>query len=518
MRKTALVAAVLVCACTAAQRVERAPAAPAPVPDAGPPQPPPPPPPPPDPVVIVRHQDSPVVAVRLLFRAGSVDDPAGQAGATSLAADWMAEATQALDAAALAEALFPWATYITTRTDRETAVFGMSVHRDVAALAIPLLFDVVTHPRLDPADLERLRHDAVAAIEKGLRRADDEELGWAALQRFLWDGHPYAALVDGHVGSLTALTGAQLRAHAARVFTRARLVAGLGGGFDPETERIFRVAIQRIPPGEAWEPVPLPPVPPPSGGLRIHLVQKDTESTPITLGFRHALTRAHPDFVPLMVAVSALGEHRQMGGRLFQRMREERGLNYGSYAYLEHFVEEGDGPQAALNIPCRQHAFSLWVRPVAAADRAFALRQVLREWRAFVSDGLTEEEFQRTRDFLRGYTRLAEQGARRRLAWAMDDHLNGTPEFLRHARMRMETLTRDEVNAAIRRHLQAEHLVATLLAPDAEALRAALLSGAPSQRANVPAALAEEDAAIAAYDLQLGPGALTITPAAELFR
>ena len=57
----------------------------------------------------------------------------------------------------------------------------------------------------------------------------------------------------------------------------------------------------------------------------------------ISLGHPIAVTRAHPDFAALSVARAWLGEHRASSGRLFQRIREVRGMNYGDYAYIEAF-------------------------------------------------------------------------------------------------------------------------------------------------------------------------------------
>ena len=164
----------------------------------------------------------------------------------------------------------------------------------------------------------------------------------------------------------------------------------------------------------------------------------------------------------------------------------------------------------------------IWLRPVEPDDRIFALRQALRELRLLRNDGLTVQEFERTRDFLKGYSLLWEQGTSRKLGYAMDDVLNGTTEFIPGLRKALETLTLEQVNAAIKKHLQADTMVVTILAKDTDTLRKALLSGAPSPRSaektrNQDAAMQKEDAAIAAYDLKLTPPRVVITTVSELF-
>ncbi len=49
--------------------------------------------------------------------------------------------------------------------------------------------------------------------------------------------------------------------------------------------------------------------------------------------------RGDEDFYPLAVANSWLGEHRNSSSHLYQVIREERGLNYGDYSYIEYFPE-----------------------------------------------------------------------------------------------------------------------------------------------------------------------------------
>jgi zinc protease len=261
---------------------------------------------------------------------------------------------------------------------------------------------------------------------------------------------------------------------------------------------------------------------PPLQGLRVHLVKKETDSTPINMGFRYGMSRQHPDFFALLVANSAFGEHRQMGGRLFDRMREVRGLNYGDYSYLEHFVQESSDTLALLNIPRRQHAFTIWIRPVEPDDRIFAVKLGLFELQRLVEHGLTEEEFASRRGFLLGYTLLWEQGASRKLGYALDDVINGTPDFLASFRKALSTLTLDQVNSAVARHLQHRDMEITLLARDAEELRKTLLQGGPTPRSpektkGLDETYRHEDEVVAAFDLKLSDEAVDVLSVDELF-
>lgn len=466
--------------------------------------------------------DAPVVTLRLCFAAGSAHDPPGQDGITALSAAWMAQATQDWDAQGLAQALFPLATSVEVHTNKETTTFHMTVHKDVAAQALPLLMDVVTRPRWDVRDFERVRAQQVQDVEQRLLHADDEDLGKEALTAFLWAGHPYGRPTLGTAHTLGSLTLVQVRTHASHVFTAQRLLLGLGGAYDPTLEQalLARVgALPQSPPDEQRPALPLAAWP---QGRRIHIVQKGSTSTPINLGLHLAVNRAHPDFAALLLATSVLGEHRHMGGRLFTRMREERGLNYGDYAYVEHFEEYDDTTLAVLNIPWKEQEFTVWVRPVEEADALFALRLAVQELETWASQGITAQELEASRSFLLGYTLQWDRGVSRALGWAMDDVMNATPLFLPRLRVALQRLTLEQVNAAVRTHVHPQDLTVTLLAQDGPALQAQLLAGQASPRLQVmarglSAQVLAADRVTQNWDLHLGPNSVTVTPLAALF-
>src|SRR5207249_771895 len=77
-------------------------------------------------------------------------------------------------------------------------------------------------------------------------------------------------------------------------------------------------------------------------GPRYLLVEKPADSTAISCGIPFGLSRKDRDWAAMSVARSAFGEHRQFNGRLMQRLRELPGLNYGDYAYIEHFEQPDD--------------------------------------------------------------------------------------------------------------------------------------------------------------------------------
>ncbi|MGZ6071764.1 MAG: M16 family metallopeptidase, partial [Myxococcaceae bacterium] len=323
-------------------------------------------------------------------------------------------------------------------------------------------------------------------------------------------GHRYGWLTSGHVGDLRTLTLQAVRAHAARVFTLDRLSIGIAGGYPPDLQARLTAALQTLPTTGAPAPVLTRAVP---HRPRFLLVEKQTDSMAISIGSPWALGRGDPDWAAMTVARSAFGEHRQFNGRLMQRLREVRGLNYGDYAYLESFVQEGgQAPTAQTGRARRQQAFSIWIRPVQNENALFALRAALYELQRSVGDEpFTEAEVSRTRSFLDGYLLLFAQTDARKLGYALDGQFLEVNDFLARWRASVPAITTARANEAWRRWVHPEEVQIVIVTPDAAALKKAILANAPSpihypkdaegKPREVPKAVSDADAIIAAFPL-----------------
>jgi hypothetical protein len=94
------------------------------------------------------------------------------------------------------------------------------------------------------------------------------------------------------------------------------------------------------------------------------LVEKNTRSVAYSLGFPMDVKRGDPDYPALLLMQSYFGPHRMSGGRLFQRIREIRGINYGDYAYIEYFPRGMFLMDPSPNLARRGQIFQIWIRPV----------------------------------------------------------------------------------------------------------------------------------------------------------
>jgi zinc protease len=468
---------------------------------------------------------SPIVELRVVFDTGSADDPSGREGLTRLTAQLMAEgAAGELSYAEREAALFPMAASIDVQVDRDQTAFVGRVHRDHAERYLALLIDVLERPQFREADFARVRAQQQTALTLGLRGSDDEALGKETLAAMLFEGQPYGHPELGTEHGLAAITREDVVSHRARVLCGGRATLGLAGAPIAEASLAgggLAARIAALGAGTCEGRATLPAAA--RHEARVWIVEKpEAASTAVSLGLPIDVTRAHPDYPALLLASAYFGQHRQFAGRLMQKMRGDRGLNYGDYAYVEHFVQDGWSRYPRPNIARRQQHFSMWLRPVPHDKAHFAIRMAVRELRDLVACGLTEADFTRIREFASQYLALYLQTDSRRLGFAIDDRFYAQEDaWLARVREAWSRLTVAEVNAAIARHLDPARLEIAVVTSDGAALRDALASERPSPityQAPPSAAVLAEDREIVPYRIGIPAERIRVVPVGEMFR
>jgi len=474
------------------------------------------------PRMVVQRSASPVVTFRVSFDAGSAEDEAGREGLTMLTARTMAEGGAGdLSYAELSARLYPMAGRVSVHVARDQTTFVGQVHRDHAEAFYELFRDVIVRPRMAEEDFDRVAQQVTTALTVDLRNAEDEELGKQALQSFMYRGHPFEHPELGTEAGLRRIGVDDVRAHRSRVFCAGRATVGLAGDFPEELAARAERDIGRLTSdacvGRRELPAPSLPEAP-----RVLIVRKPAaQAVAVSMGFPIEVSREHADYPALVLAAAYLGQHRQFVGRLMQMIRGQRGLNYGDYAYSEHFTQEGWSRFGVPNDARRQQYFSIWLRPLRPETAHFAIRLAVRELRRVAREGLTADELERIRGFSEQYFALYLQTASRRLGYAMDDAFYGVEAaYLDRLRAAWSELSLDDLNAAIRRHLRPERLSIAIVASEAEALAEAIAEEAESPityEAEVPESVTAEDAEIVGYELGIPRSRIQITPLEEMF-
>jgi zinc protease len=462
---------------------------------------------------------SPLVTFRSVFLTGSASDPAGKEGAAALTAAMLSQGgSRSMTYKQILDAMFPMATSVSAQVDKEMTTFSGTTHVDNLETFYGLFRSMLLEPGWRKDDFERLRDDAINYLRVSLRGNNEEELGKEVLYGEIYTGHPYGHENTGRVAALRKMTVADLQQFYKQHLTQSNLIVGIAGGYPDGFASRVQKDFSRLPKGVAARPTF--PAPKPIRGIRLTMIEKDTRSVAYSLGFPIEVRRGHPDYPALLVAQSYLGQHRHSGGRLFERIRQVRGINYGDYAYIEYFPRGMFQFEPDPNLGRQQQIFQLWIRPVEPPTAHFALRLAMYELDNFVREGISEEEFERTRMFLTKYVNLLMKTKPAELGYAIDSRYYGIPDYSRYIKESLAKLTAADVNRAIRKHLRTTDLQIVAVAKDCEELKKKLLSNEPSPmtyNSPKPDDVVQEDKIVEKWKIDLEPEAVKIIPVGQVF-
>ena len=205
------------------------------------------------------------------------------------------------------------------------------------------------------------------------------------------------------------------------------------------------------------------------------------------------------------------------------RLRGDRGLNYGDYAYVEKFVGGlGQPPFPNLNTPLRQQFFSIWLRPMPPDRTLFGIRDALFELKSLVDKGLSKEDFEQTRKFVLNYSKLWAATASRRLGYKMDSEFYGSEYYIDRIEKELKTMTVEDVNAAIRKYLNPGNIKIAVVVDEGkgQAFLSSMISNTPSPityQSPVAQNILDQDKLIQTFPLAVNKEKSVVVNAKDLF-
>jgi len=143
----------------------------------------------------------------------------------------------------------------------------------------------------------------------------------------------------------------------------------------------------------------------------------------------------------------------------------------------------------------------------------FALRAAVRELRHLVDNGMTQDQFELTKTFLGKYCLHYAPTTSAKLGYKLDDRFYGIDDHLSALPKEIASLSLEEVNAAIKRHLRYDGLKIVMITKNAEVLKKALVADKPSPMRYAtpkPPSVVEEDKEIEKFPLGIREEAVTV--------
>lgn len=335
-----------------------------------------------------------------------------------------------------------------------TRVLDMHLER-----AFDVVADMVWRPRV--AD-EELTAEREIVIEEILMYEDDpQDFVFDVLGEAVFGDHPLGRPVVGTRDSVAVAT-----ADALRDFHRARYVPGdlvVTAAGSVDHDQLVALVSDAQGRGEPGQRAPAPPGPPRFGDAQRRFIAKETEQYHLTLG-APGIARDDERRYALRVLDTILGG--TSSSRLFQEVRERRGLAYSVFSFTSHHAGIG------------QVGIYLGTRPDNVEQGLCVVGGELERLR---SDGVTTDEMTRAKDHAKGRIVLALESTSARMSRLGSATLAGLPLLsLDEMLERIDAVTVDEVDELARDLLAPEKLSAAAIGPDADVFRSGLAGVLPA--------------------------------------
>ena len=287
-------------------------------------------------VILMERHEAPLIAVRAVLKAGSVNDGA-QAGLSNLTGDALLLGSAQHNKAQLDQAFDFRGARLTGMAGSEQSAVAADFARDDAPALLPLFAEIVQQPSFDAAELDKLRGRKV----NGLKQAKESPRNVVQnyYRSMLFGGGAYAIPASGTVASVGALTQQDVRGFHQRYYRPDNAAIIVVGDFQPAEMRKQVEAL--FGQWKANGPAPAAQL---NGKVvadqpRVWLVNKpDAIETTFLIG-GPGIARNDPDYVPLQVLNTIIGG--RFTSWLNDELRVNSGLTYGARSEFSTLAQTG---------------------------------------------------------------------------------------------------------------------------------------------------------------------------------
>jgi predicted Zn-dependent peptidase len=372
------------------------------------------------------------VALGFLVDTGSVVERPEQAGISHLLEHMLFRGTERYASEEIDQLFDEMGAEINAGTDKESTTLYTRVLDGHLVRAFDVMADMIWRPRFGELEAER----QVVLEEIAMYEDDPQDRVFDLEGRAIFGAHPLGRPVIGTAAAVSAVDRERLAAYHAQRYRPGSIVIAAAGSIEHEAlVELVRAAEA----GEGGGAAPRPELPAPAFEPRIEFLEKDTEQYHVCVG-GSGLARDDERRFALRVLEGILGG--TSSSRLFQEVRERRGLAYSVFCWSNLYAASGEVGVYVGTRPDNLDA---------------ALEVLARELRRCVEDPATEEELVRSRENLKGRMVLALESTSARMGRLGGAVLTGMP-----------VLSTDEVIARVDA-VRIEHLrelAAELFAPE----------------------------------------------------
>jgi predicted Zn-dependent peptidase len=370
------------------------------------------------------------VTLGVWLRRGSRHEPARLNGASHFIEHLVFKGTETRSAREIALAVDSIGGQMDAFTSKEYTCFYAKVLDDHVKDAVDLLSDIVLRPLFDATELERERK----VIVEEIRMVEDapEELVYDMFSTHFYPGHALGRPIQGTEGTVRGLSrGRLLRYFRENYVPENILIVATGNIRHTELKRLAAKTFGRMTQG--GRPAPRGSRPRSRGGVVVR-AKKELEQLHLLLGVP-AFPERHAQRYPLFVLNALLGG--TMSSRLFQKVREERGLAYSVYSAVNAFRDAG----------------VMMVYAGTSPDKGDELLSVVRdELRELRDKGPSAREVEVAKEHLKGSLMLSLESTSSRMSnLARQEMYHGRTFSMEEILRRLDRVTRADVHRMARR-------------------------------------------------------------------
>jgi predicted Zn-dependent peptidase len=390
--------------------------------------------------------------------SGSRDERPDEHGISHLLEHMAFKGTSRRTARQIAEEIEAVGGDLNAATSAENTAYYARVLKADVPLALDVLSDILADPTFDPAELKREQHVIVQEI--GASQDTPDDIVFDYLQAKAFPKQPLGRSILGTPETVRSFEPSRLRAYLARNYKAPDMVVAAAGAIDhaavvAEVERRF------VP--FAGPAAPVPEIARFGGGT--HVEKRELEQVHLTLALR-GLSQRDPALFSLQVFNSALGGG--MSSRLFQEVRENRGLCYTIYSFHVAYQDTG--------------MFALYSG--TAASDAPELMSVVVDQIAQAAENLTEAEVARAKSQMKAGLLMALESSRSRAEQlARQMFAYGRPIPLQELVDKIEAVTVESARAAGRALISGSEPAVAALGPGAGLEKAATIAASLHRQA-----------------------------------
>jgi zinc protease len=330
---------------------------------------------------LVEDHNNPVISVQIAFEGGAALDPEDKAGLARMVAALLDEGAGDMESQSFRAALEERSINLSFSAGEDGLYGTLQTLTETREKAFSLMGLALSAPRFDAEPVERIRSQILSSLASDL--SDPGTIAWRAFNRLVFPGHPYGVPSDGRPETIKAITREDMATFVAERLARDQLLIGVAGDITPEELKpLLDSTFGQLPAKAKSFEVPEAEIANPG---EVGVVEMNVPQSSVVFG--HAgLKRSHPDFYAASIINHILGGG-SFASRLFEEIRDKRGLAYSIYTYLRTM----------------DHAGMVIGRVGTANARVNESLEVIREqWRRLAEEGPSAEEVADAKTYLTG--------------------------------------------------------------------------------------------------------------------